>query len=63
MVHFLLLEDLSEDGHLRFAGFLLYSFENAVHVIDSGLRPINLNFCHHEVDIEEIFLFKLNGYC
>ena len=62
MVHFLLLEDLGEDGHLRFARFL-NSFQNVVHIINSRLRPLNLDFGHHEVDVQEIFLFKLNGYC
>lgn len=62
MVHFLLLEDLGEDSHLRFAWFL-YSLKNGVHIINSRLRPLNLDFGHHEVNIQEIFLFKLNGYC
>lgn len=60
MIHLLVLEDLSEDGHLRLVGFL-YSFEDGVHVVNSRLCPLNLNFSHHEVDIEEVFLFKLDG--
>ena len=61
MIHLLLLEYLSEDGHLRVVRFL-DSFEDGIHVVNSRLRPLNLDFGHHEVYIEEVFLLKLDGY-